>query len=67
MKLRCTAAYRSGLGAWKPGDAVDVRDEVGELLLRDSPGSFERVAEPGPVTASGVPASDRMQRGGRVR
>lgn len=42
MALFCVSRYSSTLGSWKPGQEVDVPEDVAELLLRDSPGSFVR-------------------------
>ena len=50
MRLICVGRYRSGAGSFEPGQAVDVSDEEGAFLLRDSPTSF-RVEE-------AIPASD---------
>ena len=72
MRLYCVGRYRSGFGEFNPGQDVDVSDEVGELLLRDSPGSFTRTnpeaSDPNPEpTATGLMAPDRRARGGQIR
>lgn len=38
--LRVLGRYRSSKGSWEPGQEIQVLDELGEFLLRDSPGSF---------------------------
>ena len=48
MRLICTGRYKSSLGSYVEGQDVDVNDEVAELLLRDSPGSFRRESDPVP-------------------
>ena len=48
MRLICTGRYKSSLGSYVEGQDVDVNDEVAELLLRDSPGSFRRESDPAP-------------------
>ena len=40
MRLVCVSRYKSSLGSFVEGQDVDVNDELGGLLLRDSPGSF---------------------------
>lgn len=61
----CISAYRSALGTWKPGDAVELQDADLALLLRDSPGSFAEgeasVTNPEPV-AEPEPEVDAMSR-----
>jgi len=73
--LKCLSNYSSSLGTYQKGDKTDnLSEDAAALLLRDSPGSFERfVPKPKPVeesteeTASGVSAPDRRARGGRKR
>ena len=78
MRLICISRYRSSFGSFTAGQEVDVTDDIGELLMRDSPGSFELnvpVApnpEPVPevaisITASGLETPDRRARGGQRR
>ena len=70
MRLTCVGRYRSSAGEYSPGQVVDVRDEVGEFLLRDSPSSFRLAEEETPAesqTATGIAAHDRRQRGGSIR
>lgn len=40
MRLFCVGRYQSSLGKFRVGEEIVVDDEAGELLLRDSPGSF---------------------------
>ena len=42
MRLTCISAYRTQSVAYVKGQAVDVNNEEGERLLRDSPGSFRK-------------------------
>ena len=63
--------YRNGAVSYEPGQVIDVTEALGELLQRDSPGTF---APDGPVVvvageqlASGIAAPDRRARGGRTR
>lgn len=77
MRLYCISRYSSSIGAWEPGNEIDVKDEVAELLLRDSPGSFafdapaadEAAAVEKVVTApvAGVAGLARPQRKGVSR
>jgi hypothetical protein len=62
MVLRCVSRYRSSAGEFEPSDEpIHVADELGALLLRDSPGSFVLVQ----TVIEGAP--DRQQRGGMRR
>lgn len=45
MKLKCVSLYRREDVRYEPGAIFDIRDDEGEYLLRDSPGSFELFAE----------------------
>ena len=63
MRLIVTGRYRNGDVDYVPGLVLDVKDEEGELLLRDSPGSFVVESE----VAGEVPAVDRVAKGGRAR
>lgn len=69
MKLTCTSAYRTQSVVYTVGQIIEVKDEEGELLLRDSPGSFEieQVKAISTETATGVKAPDRRLRGGNKR
>lgn len=76
MRLYVLGRYRSAAGSFEPGAAIDVAEEVGEFLLRDSPGSFRRDVAEGPPssppvateeTVSGLEAHDRRARGGQRR
>ncbi len=42
MRLICISPYRTQTLNYKVGVVIDVKDEEGEFLLRDSPGSFQR-------------------------
>ena len=64
MLLRVTGDYRSGAVAYTKGQLVQVTDEEGAFLMRDSPGSFAPAME---QAVSGVPAVDRQMRGGKAR
>ncbi len=71
MILRVLSRYRNGTVDYEEGTEVHVKDDEGEFLLRDSPGSFEVVDAQGPAAenvhddaAGGV---DRKERGGRSR
>ena len=76
MKLKVLSLYRSGAVRYETGATIDVRDDEGELLLRDSPGSF-RIVAPATVEAfveahstptdTGLTAPDRKLRGGKRR
>ena len=67
MRLRVTGDYRSSLGEYRAGQVVEVSDATGELLMRDSPGSFRPDEAMSSETATGLIASDRRARGGRIR
>ena len=79
IHLTVTSNYTSGFGAFTKGQELELDDHVAELLLRDSPGSFEVTGkamseEPEPdvsamstETMTGLVAPDRRARGGRVR
>ncbi len=78
MRLICKSPYRTQTVAYKVGEVIDVKDEEGALLLRDSPGSFETpqaqvakaapdVADTSTETATGIEAPDRRGRGGKKR
>lgn len=82
MKLRALRRYSSDPGGeWPAGREDDVSEELGQYLLRDSPGTFEVVGLPGPATpeaqaavgamstetATGLVPGDRRQRGGKIR
>ena len=43
IKLRVKSNYSSGFGSYSKGVELELDDAVAELLLRDSPGTFERV------------------------
>ena len=42
MRLVCKSPYRTQAVAYKVGQVIDVKDEEGAFLLRDSPGSFRK-------------------------
>ena len=65
MQLTVLSRYRSGLGSYEAGQVLHLSDAEGELLMRDSPGSFAVI--PTETTASGVEAIDRRARGGKRR
>ena len=70
MRIECVSRYRRGEVSHEPGQILDLRDEDGEFLMRDSPGSFRVVvadASAESATASGIAAHDRRQRGGNIR
>ena len=78
MRLICKSPYRTQTVAYKLGEVIEVKDEEGALLLRDSPGSFETpqatvaraapdVADSETETETGIKAPDRRSRGGRKR
>jgi len=69
MRLLVIGRYRNGEVRFEPGQVVDVSDAEGELLQRDSPGSFapEQIAEAVTETVSGIKAVDRRGRGGQRR
>lgn len=64
MALKCISAYKAGKGedavVYQPGDLIDTTPQREEALLKDSPGSFERVADAdAPVyVAPTAPAAD---------
>lgn len=73
MQLRVCSGYSNGSVAYAAGQLLEVSAEMGELLLRDSPGSFEVVAperagDPdGDPPEAAVESRDRRQRGGKAR
>ena len=82
MKLRAKSVYRSSWGEWPKGKTDTVGDEVGEFLLRDSPGTFEvldgqeeqgreeveeRLGAMSTETQTGLVVPDRRARGGKRR
>jgi len=58
MRLFCISRYSSSLGSWEPGQEIDVKDDVAELLLRDSPGSFDLDPPKPAKKAAGAEAED---------
>lgn len=62
MRLWCVSRYQSSLGRFSAGEEIVIDDEPGELLLRDSPGSFSLV-EPGPVKGKTAKASKTKEDG----
>lgn len=40
MRLVCKSPYRTQTVTYRVGEVIDVKDEEGAFLLRDSPGSF---------------------------
>lgn len=66
MKLTVTGRYRNGPTSYEAGQVIDVTDEIGGFLMRDSPGTFE-LADVVTETASGIKAVDRRARGGQRR
>ena len=56
MKLKILGGYSSHRGAWRKGEEIEVEEELGHWLLRDSPGSFEIVVE----KAMDEPPEDKM-------
>ena len=69
MQLRCIDDYRAGDVRYEPGQVIDVKDGVGQFLLRDAPGSFELVGARRRLTlrARSESAPNRMHTGGRKR
>ena len=77
MKLRSTfgQVYHQGGGyTWRPGEVLDVPDDVAAAALRSHPDRFEIIEDPQLVEqATGsnlrqvVLGRDRQQRGGRNR
>lgn len=74
MKLRVIGRFRSDVDDFEVGQILSLPDEDGELFLRRSPSSFQRIDEPpAEVTAmstetqTGLTAPDRRARGGRKR
>lgn len=78
MKLLCVSTYRGTtdheketIGAFRPGEVLDVSDSVGAFLLRAAPGCFatDDAAPPAPATEDHpvATAPNRMQKGGRSR
>ena len=69
MRLLALSRYRNGETAYAAGEVIDVPDEMGEFLQRDSPGTFvtEQVAEAVTELVSGIKAVDRRVRGGQRR
>lgn len=73
MKLTVKGGYSSSAaGPFKAGDEVHVSDSLGEFLLRDSPGTFERADAPPPQDPAGEPGAatkgvNRQMTGGRAR
>lgn len=65
MRLFCISRYSSSIGSWEPGQEIDVKDEVAELLLRDSPGSFD-LDPPKPAKKAAVPVADEEEGGDGV-
>lgn len=64
MRLLVKRRYRNRELFYLPGEIV-VGDALGEWLLRDAPGTFERV---GPsVTALDAPPADKMVRRARKK
>ena len=43
MKLKVTRPYRNAIDAWDEGAVIEVDEEKGLWLQRDSPGTFELV------------------------
>jgi len=69
VRLLALSRYRNGATVYEAGQVIDVSDAEGELLQRDSPGTFvtEQVAEAVTETVSGIAAVDRRARGGKRR
>lgn len=67
MKLRVVAKYINGDKHYTPGMEIEVTDEEGEFLQRDSPGSFETGRAKKEKPESPIESTDRMQRGGNRR
>lgn len=73
MKLTVKGGYSSAAaGPFKAGDEVHVSDSLGEFLLRDSPGTFERAGEAVPQEPAGEPGAvtkgvNRQMTGGKTR
>ncbi len=61
MRLRVLSNWSNGAQAYLAGQVIDVSDAQGELLMRDSPGSFAIDA------GDSVPSADRRARGGKAR
>lgn len=70
-QLRVIGRYRTSSVDYPPGMVLDLRPEEAELLLRDSPGSFQSLEAGAPVatepTASGLNVPDRRARSGFSR
>lgn len=63
MKLKVLSDYRSHLGGYRAGQEIEVEDERGQLLQRDSPDSFEEIKEKAPTK----PPADKMIKPGRSK
>lgn len=61
MRLYCVSRYRSSLGTFTAGEEVDVTDDVAELLMRDSPGSFSLDRKPPSPTPKAAPAEEATE------
>ena len=46
MKLKVKHDYHSNRASYRAGEVIDVPDELGRWLQRDSAGSFEEVKPP---------------------
>ncbi len=65
MQLRVLRAYRCRELRYEPG-IIEIPDSLGEWLMRDSPGRFERVVEI-ETGALDAPPADKMMRRKRVK
>lgn len=57
MAVRCISPYRNGSGFWTLGQEI-AGEDLEEWLLRDSPGSWERVKGSEPKAKAVQPDSD---------
>lgn len=59
MKLLVRSRYRSGRGSFEPGQELELTEDEGAFLLRDSPGSFALAGSAAAVTprSAAEPAS----------
>lgn len=61
----CVSRYRSGRGAYDPGEVIEGPEELLAALVVDSPGSFASIAEQGQRAI--MAGLNRMESGAELR
>jgi hypothetical protein len=76
QRYRFLKSYRSGAGAWDPGQTIEIEPERAEWFNRDVPGCLEPVEDEKPKKvkeseseerAADAPPHDRMVKGATKR